>query len=188
MTPGQTDVKSARAFAEQFGNIRTNDIKVGKDDFGNVGGIGVSYKKNDTLINIDLSYYQSQDSTSLDLLTMILFSLNQGVDPITKDLGSAPVWGDPIFNQEVKNYLLPSILANYGKPSKVLLATWPNDPDRPDIEWHPFSLALLYPEQGIFVEYVSPREISGSNFVGCPSKSHINLGVWSPYCSIGKNQ
>ena len=41
-------------------------------------------------------------------------------------------------------------------------------------------LALMYPDQGVFVKYETIRESEGSYYVGCPSKSDITLVVWDP--------
>jgi hypothetical protein len=179
--PGKTSVNTIRAFAERFPTIMASDLEITRDDFGNMG---LSYLKDNVMISIHLSYYQSKVSDIVDILTMYFFSLNQGVNPITKGPGYSPVWGDPTFNQEMQDYLLPAILSKYGQPAQVFVATWPDDPDRTDIKWQPFSLVLYYPDQGIFVEYVSPREASGNYFIGCPARAHISLGVWSPESNL----
>jgi hypothetical protein len=76
--------------------------------------------------------------------------------------------------------MLPAILSEYGPPSEVMVTVWPKDPERPDIKFTAFSLALYYPEQGIFVEYVSPVEERGKYYAGCPTETDIHLTVWDP--------
>jgi hypothetical protein len=104
----------------------------------------------------------------------------RGKDPDWLSPDVSPLYGDASFNKAFEYYSLPQILSNYGMPSQVLLAPFPDDPIRTDVKWQPFSLVLLYPEKGIFVEYVSPRGTISNDFVGCPSKAHISLAVWSP--------
>ena len=185
--PGKSEVETARVFVKQFGigDFRIGDIELGAQDYGDVGGVGISYPKGDIDIIIDWSYYQSKETSQLDILTMNSRPMESlGLDPINQLPMMAPVYGNLTFNQELKDYLLPSVLTNYGQPSQVLLTVWPDDPDRPDIQWHPFSLALVFSEKGIYVEYVSPRETQAENFIGCPNKSHIYLAVWEPQSDL----
>jgi hypothetical protein len=103
-----------------------------------------------------------------------------GVDPVFATKNVSPVYGNPHFNRELHTYLLPSILSAYGPPARIVMTVWPDDPAYPQTTWHPFSLALVYPEQGIYVEYVMPRERLGEHYLGCPDKSKVSLAVWDP--------
>jgi hypothetical protein len=181
ITPGKTGIPSLNDFIAQFGNVTSPNVYIRADDFGELGGFSLSYRENNVHIGIGFSYYKNGENTRLDILTMngsALYELGKDPDWLSPEV--SPLYGDASFNQAFEYYLLPQILSNYGQPNQVLLAAFPDDPDRSDITWHPFSLVLLYPEEGIFVEYVSPQETAGDNFVGCPSKSHLSLAVWSP--------
>jgi hypothetical protein len=180
LTPGKTDINTFELFISQFGEDRTFvDTQIGAFASKNGGNISLTYVKDNTYVVVMLGYVRNDPV--LEWLTMSSYAMeNLGSNPDNQLPNLAPVYGDRTFNQETINYLLPAILSNHGPPSQVLLATWPDDPDRSDIKWYPFSLVLLFPDQGIFVEYVSPREIKGTHFVGCPDKSQIHLGVWSP--------
>lgn len=181
LTPGQTDIPSLNDFMAQFGNLASPDVYISTDNFGELGGFSLSHRENSVHIGTGFSYYKNSKNTRLELLGMYGSALYElGKDPDWLSPEVSPLYGDASFNQAFEYYMLPQILSNYGQPTQVLLAPFPDDPDRSDITWHPFILVLLYPEEGIFVEYVSPRETAGNNFIGCPSKSHISLAVWSP--------
>lgn len=101
-SPSKTDYKSVQTFADQFGNMRINDVEIIQENFGDVGGIGITYKKNNTFVAVDLSYYKSKKNGQLELLTMNSFPLvDTGPDPINKLPSLAPVYGDNTFNQEL---------------------------------------------------------------------------------------
>jgi len=185
LTPEKTDNQTFSVFISQFSPLVSPDVYMSVDDFGNVGGFTFSYRENNIHTVADFSYYKNTTSAKLDLLNLRGYAMKeQGnkLDWLNADV--TPLYGDASFNRAFEYYLLPQILSKYGRPSQVLLAPFPDEPQRPDIQWYPFSLVLLYPEKGIFVEYVSPREKVGNNFVGCPSKASISLAVWNPASNL----
>ncbi|MDD5468087.1 MAG: hypothetical protein PHS96_09785 [Anaerolineales bacterium] len=164
----------------QFGVLITPDAYIDISDFGDVGGIYLMHRKDNILLSIHFSYYQNMGG-GLDILTLFGHAfLERGKDFDWMSGAMSPIYGELTFNTAFAYYLLPQMLSNYGPPSQVLLLPFPDDPERPNFTWQPFSLVLLYPEQGIIVEYVSQRETIGENFAGCPDKAHFSLGVWSP--------
>ncbi len=184
---GESDAEAASTFVDQFGigDFRFGDIEIGAHNYDNGGGVGIAYSKEHIIIIIDWSYYQNEESSKLELLTVGLRAMEKlGTDLITQSPIMSQVFGDVTFNQEFQDYLLPSILDTYGQPFQVLVMARPDDPQRPDIQGYPFSLSLVYPEQGIFVEYVSRRETVGNHFIGCPEKSHIYLATWDPHDNL----
>ncbi|HNB51376.1 MAG TPA: hypothetical protein PK530_05515 [Anaerolineales bacterium] len=179
LTPGKTDSQTLGKFLLQFDNLKTPDIYMDVADFGGIGGFFLGYRENNIHVNTDFFYYEDDEKKQVLLLGFHGYAMQEhGKDLDWLSLDVSPLYGDDSFNQAFKYYLLPQILSNYGRPSQVLLAPFLNDPDRPDIEWYPFSLVLLYPEDGIFVEYVMPRNKIEDKFVGCPSQATINLAVW----------
>jgi hypothetical protein len=91
------------------------------------------------------------------------------------------VFGDPFYKELLDYYLLPQILSNYGPPTEVRIMPFPDDPSYSANYKIPFSLVLFYPDQGIFIEYIFPRDKTGSQFNGCPSQTgYLSLITWSP--------
>jgi hypothetical protein len=185
LTPGQTDIQTLDDFMAQFRELVTPDVYVSVRDFGQRGGFTLSYRKDNVHIGTGFSYYKNKEDSGLDLLAIRGSAMQErGKDLDWKSSDLRPLYEDASFNQAFAYYLLPQMLSNYGHPAQVLLAPFPDESDRPDIQWHPFSLVLIYPEHGIFVEYVSPRETAGSSFFGCPSKAHLSLAVWDPKSNL----
>ncbi len=181
MSPGFTDFQTAEAFMKQFQQTLTPNIEITTRNVEIGGGVDLAYKMDNVFITISFSYARNNSGDMVDMLYFHSYPLEIfEPEAIGMTPSLAPVWGDPTFNQEMQDYMLPAILSEYGLPAEVMITVRPQDPERPDIKYTAFSLALYYPEQGIFVEYVSPVEERGKYYAGCPTKAHINLAVWDP--------
>lgn len=181
LTPGKTDKSTLDNFTARFGKLVTPDVYVDISNFEKVKVLFLDYRENNIIINVRFSASMNKDKSGIEMLVLDGYAMQERgkkLNWLSPDV--SPVYGDASFNQAFTYYLLPQILSKYGRPSQVLLRPFTEDPQRPDIQWYPFSLVLLYPEQGIFIEYVSPRETIGSNYVGCPSKVSIRLAAWNP--------
>jgi len=165
----------------QFGIVQSPDIYVNRADFEESGILSFIYRENSVHIDVDLYFIKNEKRNGINLLGLRGHAMQErgkDLDWLSPDV--SPLYGDTLFNQTFEYYLLPQMLSVYGKPSQVLLAPKPDDPDPQDIEWYPFSVVLFYPDRGIFVEYVSPRETKESSYLGCPAKAEISLAVWDP--------
>jgi hypothetical protein len=187
LTPGQTDYATFHDFVGQFYALDTPDIYVSIWNLDISRFFTLSFRENSTHIFFQLADVATEGSNDIAMLTMNGYPMGEFGNTPEGGLDLRPIYGDALFAQTFQYYTLPNILSTYGPPGRVLLATWPDDPDRLDIKSWPFSLVLLYPEQGIFVEYVAVRETVGSHFAGCPSKAHIYLGVWAPERALSLN-
>jgi hypothetical protein len=173
ITPGDKAAEALGPFLARFsaGSTTSGDVALRFDDFDTAGGVHLSYVEGQLDIDIDLSYYMAGDTVGQLVL-------------ITHATKSAPeegqVFGDATFNQLVQYYALPHILSEYGRPAQVLIAPFPDDPDYPSPEWIPFSVVLYYPEEGILIQYLSPRETRGDQYIGCPHQAHVYATVWDP--------
>lgn len=181
LTPGQTDIATLNEFLARFGDLVSPNVYVNNSIFEKSGLLALIYRENNVHIVMNFFFFNNIEKNNMDLLGLYGYSMlerGKDFDWLSPDI--SPLYGDYSFNQAFKYYSLQQILSNYGPPTQVLLAPFPDDPIRTDITWHPFSLVLYYPDRGIFLEYVSPRETVDSDYVGCPSKAHIKLAVWSP--------
>jgi hypothetical protein len=75
--------------------------------------------------------------------------------------------------------MLPQILSEYGRPSSAFLSTLA-EPPPPDWGFAYFYILLLYPDQGILVNYKTEIRVEKDNVLGCPSNSHIELELLPP--------
>lgn len=182
LIPNKTKLTELDKFMGNFGETFTLTSYMERRKTDQTGGLTLIYRENGVHIKVYFTYYLNDKSDQIDELSLVADSLfEKGIDPNWLSSTEISVlYGNPTFSQALEYYTLPIILTNYGTPSQILIGTFPNEPDEPSGIFHAFSLVLYYPEQGIFAEYVSPREIDGDYFVGCPTKSHISVGVWSP--------
>lgn len=175
MTPGETKSQDIKAFFAQFGNIVIpEEILVDPSDFGDKGGLGLLFKVDNLEISTDFSYYEANDELKQLVLTgYATHKIGSGSDP-----QSEYVFGDPQFNQLFQYYMLPQILTTYGHPSKVLIKPFQDEQGHAPREWLPFSLVVIYEEQGFLVQYISPRQVIGNDFAGCPWMAQITFTTW----------
>jgi hypothetical protein len=97
------------------------------------------------------------------------------------NLSIETIYGEPFFFQVLSYYMLNNLLSEYGPPSTVLIAPFPDDPQYPNEENIPFSIVLFYPEKGILAQYIMPKEKDNGNLTGCPSKvGYVDVVVWNP--------
>jgi hypothetical protein len=63
-------------------------------------------------------------------------------------------------------YMLPNILSEYGKPASVSLYTVAL-PDPTVGDWWYLYMLMLYPDQGLAINYTTTTRLSGQNIIGC---------------------
>lgn len=158
-----TSHQEMRNFFSQFRITNTPDISISKAGFGEGSSVIFFIHYLNTYLNIGISTYETKNQ--VEALGMGAFS--------------QPKW-DPYYAEVMQYYMLPQVLTNYGKPSEVILLTYRNDRQRPDVTSFPFFLVLLYPEQGFYMKYEMERVSTGAEFLGCPSKSFVDIVVWPP--------
>lgn len=83
----------------------------------------------------------------------------------------------------VQHYSLDNVLNTHGKPTQVLIAPFPTDPNYPK-SIYPFSIILYYERSGFLMQYVSIRQESKDNYIGCLPTTYIDIFSWSPETKI----
>jgi len=104
-----------------------------------------------------------------------LFSMNGVINHITFQIGIMASSSE--FSKKIENYTLQNILSQHGNPTKVMLSTMAKLPSSgvPDT----FKILLLYPDQGILVNYTMQMQIVGENIMGCPSDSSAEFELYA---------
>ena len=176
LTPGETDVQALDLFMEKFGNEISSDTQIRHDKFNESGVLDLISWIDDLRITVGLSYQSGNGK----LERFLVFANSAREYQKDQGLESVDVFGDLHFYQSLHYFMLPQILSKYGRPSKVLIAPFVDDPDYPPAAWMPFSIVLYYPDLGVLVEYITPKERVDDHYRGCPMIGHINLVLWSP--------
>jgi hypothetical protein len=168
-----------RKSTKEKGEIYDSNNYLSISDYDQIGGATLAHLMGEVMINVHFSYYKNVDQTNLDVLAMHSYArILVNKDDNWRNVAELPAYESVIFQDIFKTMTLPVIFKEYGQPAQILLATWRDNPNRPDITFQPFSLILYYPEQGFLVEYVSPRETTDNGYAGCPSKGEIYLTTW----------
>ncbi|RPI27560.1 MAG: hypothetical protein EHM70_17710 [Chloroflexota bacterium] len=91
-----------------------------------------------------------------------------------QDFGSRSVFNSDAFGEHLHLFMLPQILNEYGVPESVYVFTFPEEPPA-RYGSETFQITLLYPDQGILVEYTTQLRVEGENVLGCFSNAHVEM-------------
>ncbi len=75
------------------------------------------------------------------------------------------------FSKIIYPYTLVGVLTDLGKPESVQISTHSINTDQ---SWQ-FLILLLYPEDGVLVQYTIPLQMNGQMIEGCPANAFIDL-------------
>ena len=136
------------------------------------GAIFPIYTDGDLLLNTNAGFNADPLSDN-QIVSMVQFQARglKKLDDVAID-----VFDSSFFKQHLGYYMLPNVLAQHGEPTAVMLSTMAklsstNVPGG-------FKILLLYPDQGILVNYTMQMQIEGENIKGCPSNSHVELRLY----------
>lgn len=165
-----------RNFLNQFASVDSDEISIERvrADGGKFNAVSFFVRYDDIYLNIGVSSYEAQNQIKRLSLDSSVYKDNSN-----ESLVNFLPW-DPKYAEVMGYYLLPQMLTTYREPSEVLVLTYRNDRQRPDVTSYPFFLVLLYPDKGFYVKYEMERVVSGANFLGCPSESFVDVVVWTP--------
>lgn len=167
--PGITTSEEMNQFFDQFVVSRSADTEISKSQDGNTQSVRFYFPQENLYFNAGMSSWENNNTKKVVILGMGTFLTG----PTEYSWSSS-------YYEAVQYYMLPQILKEYGKPSQVLILTFRDDRQRPDVTAKEFFLVLLYSEQGIYIKYKMDRQIVGNNFLGCPLKSFVDVAVWNP--------
>jgi hypothetical protein len=178
ITPGVTALNTLEKFLMPIGEISASKkFDIHRSSHENSGGISATLWQNDIRIPVSFAYYKKNDA--IHHLTLNAEASREEGEGLGQT--SISVYGENYFDKMLETYLLDKILANYGIPTSVFIAPFPEEPRYPSDAKIPFSIVLYYQDQNFFIEYIVPKEKVGENIVGCPSKvGSISVIVWPP--------
>jgi len=130
------------------------------------------YTEGDLEIYTRVAFLANPDN---DIVNRVTF--NAGAHKIKAD-GYEDVFDSKFFGGKVSAYMLSHLLSEQGVPAVVLISTLAKPPTRDSQEG--FYILLLYPEQGILVNYSTQIHLVGTNVRGCPSNAHVEMELYPP--------
>jgi hypothetical protein len=165
ITPGKSSFLEARTILMPLSGLSPQTYL----SISSSGGISPSYDEGDLSIYTSLFFHTDTD----DVIRGINFQVE--AHKKTKD-GYENVFNSTSFGERVHFYELPSILSQHGTPDSVLIGTLAGF-FRDGGSWG-FHILLLYPDQGLLVNYTTQMQLVGKNILGCPSNAHVEFELY----------
>jgi hypothetical protein len=182
LTPGTSDYEAFAAMLQYFHrnhhdtNDYNNGVDIGSDVGDRRGGASLSFWQKSMMVQVILGYELAGDKVNrADFSTGVYQYIVKGDQRAMR-----AVYEDPYYTELVSAFFLPHILNTFGRPSQILIRPFPNDPEFPATAQYAFDFVLFYPEKGFLLEYIAVRQEQGTDFVGCPTKAHIEGSAWDP--------
>lgn len=170
ITPGVTTAQQAMSILAPLSSMSDYNIFNTKS-----GTILLNYGlKENQMLDVFINYLENQDnvySVSFEARDLIKLVDQQSGENVFQD-----VFDSPDFGETLDFYMLHQVLDAHGRPTSVLLTTWGKIPS-PRYGQGNFKLILLYPEQGIAVQYTTEMRVDGNNIVGCLDNAHVEMDL-----------
>lgn len=132
------------------------------------------YVNGDLEIYTGISVYTNPEK---DVVNRIWFYV-EARKPLTTESGYEYVFDSAFYSQIDSAYMLPHVLSEQGIPESVLISTSGGPLTRGGTGG--FEIALLYPDQGVFVHYETQMHIIGKNVQGCPQSPLVWMELFPP--------
>lgn len=140
--------------------------------FPSPGDISPSYFEGNIAIYTRLAYIYSENG----IVNAITFNA-EAHRPLAQG-GYEDVFDSKFFGEKASAYSLPHVLSEQGIPSSVMIETAGGPLTHGDTGG--FDILLLYPQQGILINYKTQMHLVGSNVRGCPSNAYVQMELYSP--------
>jgi len=97
--------------------------------------------------------------------------------PLTQG-GYEDIFDSNLFGEKVSAYTLAHVLTEQGVPPSVMIQTAGGPLTRGGTGG--FDILLLYPDQGILVNYKTQMHLNGTNVRGCPLNAYVQMELYPP--------
>lgn len=172
ITPGESIYQEARTILLPLSNI-SDSTHLGSSS---PDDISLAYTEGDLILRTFIAYIYTSDG----IIKSITFQSRVLKKLITTDNGNRidPVFDSSLFGERMDFYMLHSILTAHGPPELVMVGTAANIPPREPAGG--FHILLLYPEQGILIDYTTQMHKTGLYISGCPANAHAKMDLYPP--------
>lgn len=126
----------------------------------------------------DLEIYNRVAFLSDPNETVYRVAYNVEAHKLLQEGGYLDIFDSEFFGERIGSYALPHILSEQGVPLSIMISTYGGPLSRGGTGG--FDILLLYPDQGILVNYTTQMQLSGTNVRGCPSNAHVEMELYPP--------
>jgi hypothetical protein len=143
-----------------------NQLADSRGYFTNTGGSTYGYYDGEYDLYVDFAYITfSGEKSIIKRIALTIRELKNHINYFGHSFDSKT------YNELVYPYTLSGVLTSLGKPTSMQISTYSTDVDR---YWE-FKILLLYPDDGVLVQYTIPLQIKNNSVIGCPENAHIDL-------------
>jgi hypothetical protein len=143
------------------------------------GFISLLNTLDDLNIIIDIGYLTYQDVDN-SIISSLYFKADAMQD-LDGDRVFVPVFDSDEFGESLRSYMLPQVLSEYGIPTSVLISSLSEPmPKERGGDTGDFRIILIYPDQGILVNYRTNILVAGNNVAGCLNAAHVMFELFPP--------
>jgi hypothetical protein len=174
ITPGKSTSQEAQVAWSPLSGINSHVLELPAYFTMDDGAVRPSYTEGGLMLNTE-ARYQSNNH----IVSRINFFAReqQKFVPSTGGLGLLNIFDSTTFGKRVDYYSLSHVLSEQGIPDAVMIAA----SGEPTYEGGGgFEIALLYPEQGIWVNYTTQMYFfyNPDRAQGCPANAHVEMELF----------
>jgi hypothetical protein len=144
--------------------------------FYNIGGRRIFIPRNNSTIKISTTWYYSDDPHAVVRWIKVFMSSQREIN-LPDGTVDQEIFDNPFFTHYIHYYTLPSLLSNYGVPSKAYIGI---DPGAEMGFENILHLFLAYSESGWGVQFRMRFKQEHGFYKGCPAQAFTSLFLWSP--------
>jgi hypothetical protein len=85
------------------------------------------------------------------------------------------IFDSKFFGEKINAYTLPQVLSDLGVPGEALISTFGGPLTRGGTGG--FDLLLLYPDQGVLINYTTQLRLNGKEVRGCLTNAHVEMDL-----------
>ena len=168
MIPGKSSFQEAQVILAPLSGI--SDFTAFKSGLGSVTPYFI---QGSVEIYTTIDYITNQDN---NIVNSIAFNA-EAHKPLAQG-GYEDVFDSNFFGEKVSAYTLSHVLTEQGVPSSVMIETAGGPLTRGGTGG--FDILLLYPDQGILVNYKTQMHLNGANVRGCPPNAYVQMELYPP--------
>jgi hypothetical protein len=180
ITPGKSNYQDARNILIPLNSISTAETTYLDPSPLNgvlLGTISPLYIEGEQRLNSWVSYLYD-DNNIVNNIGFRVLEEQVITDTNGNLIGKQPVFDSSTFIKRIEYYSLSHVLSEQGMPSSVMI-------EASGLTGYPvvaagIDIALLYPDQGIWVNYTMPMYNQDGIKMGCPANAYIKMELYPP--------
>jgi len=174
LTPGKSNYLEGYSILFPLSGI--SEISSLEDSPGTIKPV---YNMGDIYIKVFIGYLFDPNAQFINSMAVLIRPWERFPDPgFEGGYGYSPVYDLPEFGKEAAFYMLPGILSRLGTPESVYILTMGKSGVE-GMQYADFNLLLLYPDQGILIDYNTKKRVAGNYVLGCMANPMVEM-ILSP--------